>query len=203
MSTQVSDEKVAALWQAWHVSRDGSVKQELLVAYLPFVRKIAAKLLTGLVHVIFDSDDLCSYGAIGLITAIDKYSPDRGCHFTTFAASRVRGAMLDGIREMDHLSRSHRAAVKAQQCEPVWVCHLSDELASRVAKSDVEFDGLDFWRTMLRGLSRQERLLLLMYYKEGRTMKEIGQSLGLCESRVSQLHTYLVGWLRKHRAEAA
>lgn len=55
---------------------------------------------------------------------------------------------------------------------------------------------VDELRKVLRGCSKTERLILLLYYCEGRTMREISLDLDLSESRVSQLHGALVARLR-------
>lgn len=51
---------------------------------------------------------------------------------------------------------------------------------------------MDVLRLALRGCNRNERLILLLYYYEGMTMKEIGEYLDLSESRISQMHTVIV-----------
>jgi len=53
-------------------------------------------------------DDLWSAGAIGLIEAGRRFDPTRGASFATFAEHRVRGAMLDELRRLDHLPRRLR-----------------------------------------------------------------------------------------------
>ncbi len=55
----------------------------------------------------------------------------------------------------------------------------------------------DQMRSLLRGLNKSERLILIGYYYDGQTMKEIGGQLGMSESRVSQIHSRLLLWLRK------
>ena len=50
----------------------------------------------------------------------------------------------------------------------------------------------DVMRLMTKGLNRNERLIVILYYYEELTMKEIGQTLGLSESRVSQMHSSIV-----------
>jgi RNA polymerase sigma factor for flagellar operon FliA len=59
----------------------------------------------------------------------------------------------------------------------------------------------DVWRAALAGCNRAERLLLILYYHEQLTMKQIGRSLGLSESRISQLHSALVERLRTRLAD--
>ncbi|MEZ5945052.1 MAG: FliA/WhiG family RNA polymerase sigma factor [Planctomycetaceae bacterium] len=54
----------------------------------------------------------------------------------------------------------------------------------------------DVMRLVTKGLNRNERLIIILYYYEELTMKEIGQTLGLSESRVSQMHSSIVGRLK-------
>ena len=61
--------------------------------------------------------------------------------------------------------------------------------STRLAKNDVV-------RLVTKGLSRSERLIMILYYFEEMTMKEIGSTLDLSESRVSQMHSCIVHRLR-------
>lgn len=54
----------------------------------------------------------------------------------------------------------------------------------------------DIMRMVTRGLNKNERLIIILYYYEELTMKEIGSTLGLSESRVSQMHSSIVGRLK-------
>jgi RNA polymerase sigma factor for flagellar operon FliA len=82
--------------------------------YIPFVRRIAARLARGLPsHVALD--DLVSAGMIGLIDALDRFDPDKGQRFETYAEFRVRGAMLDDLRRADLMARDARLESKRIQ----------------------------------------------------------------------------------------
>src|SRR4051812_21606963 len=77
-------------------------------------------------------------------------------------------------------------------------------------KGEDPTDGIqkrDVMRLVTKGLNRNERLIIILYYYEELTMKEIGQTLGLSESRVSQMHSSIVArlkdQLRKRRPEFA
>src|SRR5690606_3766977 len=53
-------------------------------------------------------DDLVSQGVIGLFDALEKFQPDRGVKFETYALARIRGAILDGLRASDWVPRTVR-----------------------------------------------------------------------------------------------
>jgi len=82
-------------------------KHEYIVNYRQFVKLIARKLAFNLPSHI-EADDLIQDGLLGLMDALDRYDPSRGHSFHSFAARRVRGAMLDAIRTQDWVSRGGR-----------------------------------------------------------------------------------------------
>jgi RNA polymerase sigma factor for flagellar operon FliA len=80
--------------------------------YLPLVGAIARTVSRGLPPSV-EIDELMNDGVIGLIAAAQRYDPDRGVGFSTYAGHRIRGAMLDGLRERDPLPRTLRRMQKA------------------------------------------------------------------------------------------
>src|SRR3954464_11234631 len=99
----------AAVWRAYQgVSPSTIDENELLERYLPIVRNVVDRIKLNLpAHV--DADDLYSVGITGLIAAVKKYSPERGNTFASYAAMRIRGAILDELRRMDWCPRRARA----------------------------------------------------------------------------------------------
>ena len=77
-----------------------------LVGHL--AREVAARLPRHL-----DTDDLAGAGALALVQAARTYDPDHGVPFARFAATRVRGAMLDHMRSRDWATRSLRSRARA------------------------------------------------------------------------------------------
>jgi RNA polymerase sigma factor FliA len=76
--------------------------------YLPLVRHIARHIPLGVAGPIMQLDDLVSCGTIGLIEAARRYDASVGTSFASFAAIRIRGAMMDALRSTDPLSRPAR-----------------------------------------------------------------------------------------------
>jgi RNA polymerase sigma factor for flagellar operon FliA len=79
---------------------------------LPTVKPIALRLRRNIGHSA-DVDDLISYGQAGLLEAARRYDPERGVPFRAFANFRIRGAMLDGVRQLSHLPRRVHEKLKA------------------------------------------------------------------------------------------
>lgn len=104
----------AAAARAAYRSADAQTREQMVVRYLPLVKHVAARLAMGLpAHI--DLDDLYSYGVFGLLDALEKFDPARGVKFETYAFTRVKGAILDGLRAMDWVPASMRQ--RARQVE--------------------------------------------------------------------------------------
>lgn len=221
---------------------DEQISREMIEPYLPLVRMVAARLFSRIPKSI-DFDDLVGYGVVGLVESFKEFNPEKKVKFTTFAFYRVKGAMLDGLRALDPVSRSVRKKIKmiesavdsltavlgrdpdeeeiarhvrmsidevrlargeAQQRQ---IVSLEDELQQRyehisekepVHNEQVEDKELvDILSEAIKQLDEKERLVLTLYYYEGLTLKEIGETVQLTESRISQLLSKSVSMLRK------
>ena len=96
-----------AIWEAYQVGGDETARQQLLARHLPLVHHVARQVLRTLT-VEVELDDLVSAGSMGLINAIDSFDRSRGLAFSTYAAPRIRGAILDDLRRSDTVPRSIR-----------------------------------------------------------------------------------------------
>lgn len=79
--------------------------------YYPLVHKISKNIYSKLPSSV-EYDDLVSYGSIGLLDAIQKFDPEKGFKFETYASIRINGSILDGLRQEDWLPRSVRQKLK-------------------------------------------------------------------------------------------
>lgn len=95
--------------QLWTEFVNGSqeARNKLLTAHLGLVHYVARQ-LSRTVRANADLDEMVSAGTIGLMEALEGFDPARGLAFSTFAAPRIRGAILDELREQDHVPRSVR-----------------------------------------------------------------------------------------------
>jgi RNA polymerase sigma factor FliA len=243
-----SDNDLESWWQRWFDSRDPVARDRLIVHYSPLVKFVAGRVGAGLPNSV-DAGDLVSAGVFGLIDAVERFDPERGVKFETFAVPRIRGAVFDGLRSLDWVPRSVRS--RAREVETAF-SHLEgkfgraptdEELSNHLRISGPEFHkwlasiasttvgpldralavgaeprGLggevpdspaqiveeDEVKRLVRGelrrLPDREKMVLSLYYDEGLTLAEIGNVLGVTESRVSQIHTKAVLHLRSRLA---
>jgi len=105
------------VWKSYAVSKNPALREKLIIEYAPLVKLVAGRLLMHVGQYV-DFEDLTSYGIFGLIDAIDKYDPNKGIKFETYASIRIRGAIIDNIRKLDWVPRSLRA--KNKQLEQVY-----------------------------------------------------------------------------------
>jgi RNA polymerase sigma factor for flagellar operon FliA len=102
---------IVALWQAYRRNRDATLRDRLVLYYAPLVKYVAGRVGTGLpAHV--DIADLVQSGVFGLWDAIDRFEPERGLKFETYAMQRIRGAILDELRAQDWVPRTVRSRAR-------------------------------------------------------------------------------------------
>lgn len=231
---------------AMYTANGSSDKEQYIKEYAPLVKRIAYHLMAKLPSSV-SVDDIIQAGMMGLLEAVGRYDELRGAQFETFASQRIRGAMLDELRQSDWLPRSLRrdmrrieaALSKLQQrmgrapSESEIAGELGMALAdyqqmlyeSRGAQllyyedfhGDGDEDFLDRFnldggsnplellqderfREALIGaigdLPERERMLMGMHYEQDMNLREIGEVMGVSESRVCQLHGQAVARLR-------
>jgi RNA polymerase sigma factor for flagellar operon FliA len=239
------------VWRLYKRTGDRALRNNLMEHYLPLVKYNAERIGAKLPDEV-EGDDLVSAGIFGLMDAIESFDLDRGVKFETYCAPRIRGAILDELRNLDWVPRLVRS--RSHKVDRVWrelefnLCRApsEQEMAERmkmpmdeflkllkeatavtqsslsrkygetdshkeVAEIDVIQDKRgrsplmdaqrrDLRELMTRGLTRAERLILILYYYEEMTMKEIGVTLDLSESRVSQMHSAIITRLKQQLA---
>ncbi len=93
---------------------DFSDSKAVVEQYTPYVRSIAGKIRKKLPPDI-EFDDLVEYGMIGLLEAAQRFDPEAGANFMTFAYYRIRGAVYDGLRSMGWMSRTEYAKARFEE----------------------------------------------------------------------------------------
>ncbi|MGI5921716.1 MAG: FliA/WhiG family RNA polymerase sigma factor [Syntrophomonadaceae bacterium] len=105
------NDNLSRLWVQYKECQDIDARDELIIHYAHMVKYVANRLAINL-STLADKDELISYGIEGLIDAIEKFDPKRNIKFETYAITRIKGSMIDGLRAMDWVPVSIRQKSK-------------------------------------------------------------------------------------------
>ncbi len=233
-------------FQTMYTATGKNDKEQCLKEYAPLVKRIAHHMMAKLPSSV-EVNDIIQAGMIGLLDAVGRYDELRGAQFETYAAQRIRGAMLDELRSADWLPRSLRRDMRRIEAS---ISKLQQKLGRAPSESEIakEMDiPLAEYQEMLGGsrgaqlvyyedfheegdedfferhefgedadpleliqdarfrnalmkaienLPERERMMMGMHYEQDMNLREIGEVLGVSESRVCQLHSQAVSRLR-------
>jgi RNA polymerase sigma factor for flagellar operon FliA len=140
----VADE-IQTLWRQFKRTGAQGDRDRLILTYAPLVKYVAGRLGSGLpAHV--DEGDLVSYGLLGLISAIERYDPDRDIKFETYAIVRIRGSIIDELRALDWVPRSVRSRAReieraiAELESKLGRAPTDDEIAGKIGITEEELE---------------------------------------------------------------
>ena len=221
-------------------------KDQLVQRFAPLVKRIAYHLMVKLPSSV-QIDDLVQNGMLGLLDALGKFEAGMGAQFETYAAQRIRGAMLDGLRENDWLPRSLRRDFRRIEEAIAQLEHAHGRVPSEKELANALGMSLGDYQKMLQdarghqlisfedmieegdedylerhlvddagdparifedaslrqllvqaieALPEREKMMMALYYEQDLNLREIGEVMGVTESRVCQLHSQAVARLR-------
>src|SRR5262245_22902869 len=107
----VGTPEVEGIWRDYRQSPSRDLRNRLVLQYAPLVKYVALRMRSGLPPQV-DTADLMSTGILGLMGAIERFDPERGTKFETYAVGRIRGAIVDELRATDWVPRSVRARTR-------------------------------------------------------------------------------------------
>ena len=220
--------------------------EDYVKKFAPLVKRIAYHLMAKLPASV-QVDDLIQAGLMGLMDAAKNYDNTLGAQFETYAAQRIRGAMLDELRQADWLPRTVRKSLRQieaaiNKLEQKNQRAPNEEEVAKAMDIDLsvyqqmlldarghqllyyedlqDSDDADFFERHVAGqngdplkmledagfrkvlaqsisvLPEREKQMMGMYYEQELNLREIGEVLGVSESRVCQLHGQAVARLR-------
>lgn len=126
-------------WSKWQDDNDPEAGNIIVAKYLPLVEFVVHRLAVNLPHSVH-KDDLMSFGFNGLLDAIKKFDVSRGLQFETYATFRIRGAVIDGLRQSDWLPRSVRE--RARKIEEAYAILEQEKMRSVSEKEVAEYLGV-------------------------------------------------------------
>src|SRR5688572_28862404 len=219
----------------------------------PLVKRIAHHMMASLPPSV-EIDDVIQSGMMGLLDAARRYQVAEGAQFETYAVQRIRGAMLDGLRQCDWLPRGVRrnlrqvekmiSRLEQEQGRAPTEAELAKALDMSLAdyqtllqeargyqivsyedfSADEEDSFLERHATggdgdplevleerslresLIAGidaLPEREKTVMGLYYEQELNLREIGEVLGVSESRVCQIHTQAIARLRVRLRDTA
>ncbi len=244
---RLSDSELEKLWMEYLQDRTNKkLRDEIIVQYIYLTKYVIGRIKLNLPPN-FAVEDITSFGVEGLINAVEKFSPDKGAHFETYAIMRIRGTIIDKIRSQDWMPRSTRKKIKdiKQAAETLkqqlgraatneeiaeYLGTNKEKIASTLAEDtsvgslyDKKYsgtEGIELIDTIedtnsvsplerleekdvrnelqaaLKKLPERERMVMVLYYHENMTLKAIGESIEVSESRVCQIHAQAIMKLR-------
>lgn len=249
-----ADRLVSGYWSEFKRTGSSEARDKLILHFAPVVKYVASRVATGLPASV-EQADLVSYGMFGLINALDRFEPEMGNKFETYAIPRIRGAIIDELRSMDWVPRSVRskareidrahadlgASLKREPTEDEVAQYLGmtarelHEVLTQISFVSVlaldeagpgspDGEGVSLLETLadeghdptgrvdsqetrtilgsaINALGEREKIVVTLYYFEGMTLAEIGEILGVTESRVCQIHSKAMGLLRREMAD--
>lgn len=140
---ETGTEGADTLWAQYVRQRDPALRERMILQYAPLVKYVVGRLAISL-PAMLDSEDVISFGIIGLIDAVERYDPARGVKFETYAIPRIRGSIIDNLRSLDQISRSTKQ--KARDIERAFA-HLESTLGHPPRDQEVaEYLGLSLER---------------------------------------------------------
>lgn len=240
-----------AVAPAPHKAQINASRDSLILEHLSLVKMIASHVQRSLpVHV--ELDDLIHAGTLGLVDAAEKYQSGKEIAFPAYAKHRIRGSILDSMRQMDWASRDLRKRYKqVEATRQTLAMTLGREATDEEVAGSLGLDK-ERWNDLMvdfrnigaaaaqrradrdderpsqevpcaitecpdqvyarRDMSKQldgvlsalpvrHRQVLVGYYKRELTMRQIGEQMGIRESRVSQIHKAALASLQQMLSE--
>ena len=227
----------AVVMHTYNDQKDGTINDEQITKFLPMVHKVVQRVVTYIKPPL-SYEDLVSAGTVGLVKAAHNYDPSHQAEFKTYAYIRIRGAILDELRNFSLLPADvdrqiqKAAKISMEISKQTGTTPSDEQLAAKLhisvdklyrtfenarAKHFVSIDNspensppltaslaiadtlapdrqlekaelIDKLTEAIAHLNKRQRHIIILYYQQELTMKQIAEVFGITEPRVSQLH---------------
>lgn len=195
------------LWSEFKQSPTTELKKQIIMNYTNLVHYVIHNSKFVAINIV-DDRDYFQFGIEGLSEAIDRFDPEFGTKFETYAIQRIRGKIIDELRKIQIKPRSTTGNDNEVVYTNVSLNNSYDEedgyMLYEVIPNDTELpdetmdknEAKELLVNAIKNLEERDRLILTLYYYENLNYKEIAKLLNITVSRVSQIHTKIIQELK-------
>ncbi len=192
----------ALLWQQYKTEPNPNTKKQIMINYTNLVHYVIHNSKFMNLNVV-DEKDYFQFGVEGLSEAIDRFDPDYGTKFETYAIQRIRGKIIDELRKLQIKPRNYNQEGEVQ-FKNVSLNNSYDsddgyqlyEIVPSDSETPEEVTDKSEEKQILvdaiKSLEERDRLIITLYYYENLNYKEIADVLSITVSRVSQIHSKII-----------
>jgi RNA polymerase sigma factor for flagellar operon FliA len=205
--------ETTALWTQYKEKPTEVLKKQLLLCYTNLVHYVIHH--SKFVNLnIFDSRDYFQFGIEGLSEAVDRFDPEYGTKFETYAIQRIRGKIIDELRKAQIKPRfspfdepgeqyfSNISMDRTNNSEEGGSLHevIPAEVLNPTQISEKN-EAKDRLMEAIKNLNERDRLIITLYYFENLNYREIAEVLDISVSRISQIHSRILESLKEKLEE--
>ncbi len=202
----------ATLWDEFKTTPTASLKKQIVMNYVKLVHYVIHH--SKFINLeILDDRDYFQFGIEGLSEAIDRFDPQYGTKFETYAIQRIRGKIIDELRKLQIKPRPNTSdSEQVNLYSNVSLTSSVDEEdgylfvevipgTSEIPDQSTEKNQIkEILTDAIKQLEERDRLIITLYYYEDLNYKEIAKVLNITVSRVSQVHTRIIDMLKNKLA---
>ncbi len=194
--------KNETLWGMYKESPNADIKRQIMSNYQNLVHYVIHHSKFMNLNIV-DERDYFQFGVEGLSEAIDRFDPDYGTKFETYAIQRIRGKIIDELRKLQIKPRSYNSDNELiyknvsldNSFDNDEGYSLNDIIPSKEKKPDEILDKgeqKNILRRLIEKLNERDRIIISLYYYENLNYSEIAEILDITISRVSQIHSKII-----------
>lgn len=193
------------LWVEYKANPDSAIKKQIMLQYTNLVHYVIQH-SRFIAQAVVDEEDYFQFGVEGLSEAIERFDPEYGTKFETYAIQRIRGKIIDELRKLQAKSmigkgrkiKAHNVSL-SEQYDGDEGYQLYEILPNKEQTPDEVLDQNEVKNSIievLKELPERDRLIISLYYYEDLNYKEIADLLSITVSRVSQIHSRVIKELK-------
>ncbi|MFA6596771.1 MAG: sigma-70 family RNA polymerase sigma factor [Ignavibacteriaceae bacterium] len=201
----------ANLWTEYKAAPTDAIKKKIVLSYIKLVYYVIHH--SKFINVnILDDRDYLQFGIEGLSEAIDRFDPEFGTKFETYAIKRIRGKIIDELRKLQKKPRVLNSENEVVFYSNISMSNIGDDEEGYSLEETIPNDSVlpdeslekqemkEFLIEAINNLEERDRLIISLYYYENLGYKEIAKALSITVSRVSQVHTRIIESLKSKLA---